>query len=266
MPRFLSFSSGSSGNCYYVGNEENGFIIDMGVSGRTLKKACQTNGIDLKTVSMILVSHDHGDHIKYLGPVAERMSVPVFATSKLHQSMETHPCTRGCLSGCRRVIRNDVPVEHRGIKFVSFYVPHDATDTVGYFIDFYGTKLVFMTDLGSVPEHALEYCRKADYVIIESNYDREMLLGGPYPAVLKSRIVAGFGHLSNAQCASAIKSICHEGLKAIFLCHLSDNNNTPELAYRSAHEALTSIGLVPGEDIQLHCLPRKEVSQVFELL
>lgn len=266
MVKFLSFSSGSSGNCYYVGNDDEALIIDMGVSGRALKKAFIQNNLDLSKVSMILVTHDHIDHIKYLGSVAEKLSVPVYATAKLHTSMDTHPCTKGCLSGCRRVIRNEVFNDHRGIKFVSFIVPHDATETVGYFIDFYGTKFVFMTDLGSVPDYAIQYCREADYVIIESNYDRETLLNGSYTAMLKKRIIAGHGHLSNLQCADAIKMIYNKKLKGLFLCHLSDNNNTPEMAYNSAAEALNSLGLEVGTDIKLYCLPRKEVSPLFELV
>lgn len=263
MTKFLSISSGSNGNCYYLGNEKTALVIDMGIGGRTLKKRLAENGLAMESIEMILVTHDHIDHIKYLGSVAQKLSVPVFTTSKLNVSLENHPCTRGYLSGCRRIIKKETFFEHRGVKFASFSVPHDATDTVGYFIDFFGDKFVFMTDLGSVPDYAIEYCRLADHIIIESNYDMDMLIHGSYSPELKHRIMEGHGHLSNYQCATALKSIYNENLKSIFLCHLSENNNTPEKAYKASCDALSSINVRIGEDIKLYCLPRRESSPLF---
>ena len=119
-----------------------------------------------------------------------------------------------------------------------------------------------MTDLGFVPDYAYEYCASADYVIIESNYDVDMLLGGNYPPDLKARIMSDRGHLSNEACAAALRRIWHPGLRGIFLCHLSKDNNTQELAYNTARSSLTSLGLsVPG-DIRLECMPRSEVFSI----
>jgi len=263
MVRFISLSSGSNGNCYYIGNEQTALLVDLGIGGRTVRKRLADVGISLSSVEMIMVTHDHIDHIKYLGSVAQKLSLPVFATATLHEAFEHNLCTRGMISGCRRVIRKETFFEHRGVRCVAFGVPHDATETLGYFIDFFGEKFVFMTDLGSVPETAKDYCRVADHIIIESNYDMDMLLRGPYPPDLKKRIIQGHGHMSNDQCASAIKEIYHPGLKDLFLCHLSENNNTPELAYTNACSALESIGLKVGADIKLYCLPRREASPLF---
>jgi len=263
MVRFISLSSGSNGNCYYIGNERTALLVDLGIGGRTVSKRLSDAGIPLSSVEMILVTHDHIDHIKYLGSVARKLSLPVFATATLHEAFEHNFCTRGMISGCRRVIRKETFFEHRGVKFVAFGVPHDATETLGYFIDFFGEKFVFMTDLGSVPDTAKEYCRTADHIIIESNYDMDMLLRGPYPPDLKKRIIQGHGHMSNDQCASAIKEIYHPGLKDLFLCHLSENNNTPELAYTNACTALEAIGVKVGTDVKLYCLPRREASPLF---
>lgn len=167
------------------------------------------------------------------------------------------------VSGCRRVIKSETFFEHKGVKFTSFTVPHDATQTLGYFIDFFGEKFVFMTDLGMVPETAKDYCRIADHIIIESNYDMDMLLRGPYTRELKERIMQDHGHLGNDQCASTIAQVYHKGLRDIYLCHLSENNNTPELAYNSAKGALEQCGVQVGTDIKLYCLPRKEASPLF---
>src|SRR5574344_116687 len=199
MTKFLSLSSGSNGNCYYIGNEKTALAIDMGIGGRTLKKRLSDNGLSCDSIEMILVTHDHIDHIKYLGSVAEKLCVPVFGTEKLHNSLECHPCTRGFIGGCRRIIKKETFYEHRGVKFVAFGVPHDATDTVGYYIDFFGDKFVFMTDLGQVSDYAIQYWLQANYIIIDSNFDTDMLLRGFYPHELKKRIIEGHGHLSNDQ-------------------------------------------------------------------
>lgn len=214
---------------------------------------------------MILITHDHVDHIKCLGPVAEKLSIPVFTTAKIHNSLENHYLTGGYLTGCKRIIKKDVPLEHRGIKLTSFEVPHDATETLGYHIDFFGVRFVFMTDMGDVPKNAMEYCREASHLIIESNYDTDMLMSGDYSPMLKLRILEGKGHLSNDRCGEILTKIYNPNLKSIYLCHLSENNNTPELAYNSACRALSSLGLVIGKDVRLYCLPRRNASPVFEV-
>ena len=117
---------------------------------------------------------------------------------------------------------------------------------------------------GLHPDEAVEFARQADTVVVESNYDMDMLMSGPYTYELKMRIVQGCGHLSNDECASAIKRFWHPGLRNIFLCHLSENNNTHDLAYRSAAEALREMGVEKGT-ISLRCLPRQYPSQMFEL-
>lgn len=263
MIEFISLSSGSNGNCYYLGNEETALLIDVGIGGRTIKKRLEDNGLSLSKVEMILVTHNHIDHIKYLGSVAEKLSVPVYAPAGIHQALDVHPCTKGMIKGCKRVIKKETFTQTKGIRFVAFDVPHDAVETVGYFIDFYGEKFVFMTDLGDVPESAMEYCRMADHLIIESNFDLDMLIRGNYSPELKKRIYEGKGHLSNDQCAHALKMILHPGLQSVYLCHLSENNNAPSLAYECASQAITSMGRVLGKDIKLFCLPRREASPLF---
>ncbi len=261
----MSLSSGSNGNCYYLCNDSTAIVIDMGIGWRTLCKRLSDNSLSAKSIEMILVTHDHIDHIKHLGSVASRLSVPIFATSKLHSSFDHHPCTAGCISGCKRVIKEGLQTEHRGVKFIPFTVPHDATETLGYFIDFMGDKFVFMTDLGFFPDCAIDFCRCADHLIIESNYDTDMLIRGNYPPELKLRIMNGRGHLSNDQCASALKKVYHNGLKSVFLCHLSENNNTSTKAYNTAFNALSSINVNVDQDIHLSCLPRRDASQLFLL-
>lgn len=276
MLKFLSLSSGSCGNCYFLSDGKSGLLIDAGVTVRRLKKTLMEHGLDTDSFQAVLVTHDHLDHIRHLGSYCKHLKKPVYATSVLHGALANHTFTRDYIADYRSVLpdgdplriclRKDVPEAE--LPLVShFIVPHDATQTVGYFIEWNGVNFFLMTDAGRATDEAIEYARKADTVVIESNYDPGMLIGGPYPHDLKMRICQGNGHLSNDECASAIRRFWHPGLKNLFLCHLSENNNTPSLAFASAAEALRSIRVTPSaKDItNLQTLPRTHASQLFLL-
>ncbi len=264
MVRFMSLSSGSCGNCYYLGTENSGILIDAGVSLRRLKKALQEHGLDTDSFSAVLVTHDHLDHIRHLGSFCKRISKPVYTTDTIHKALSRHTFTAPTIGPCRRVLADGEWNEVAGMRVRYFVVPHDATQTVGYAIEVEGRIFVIMTDIGRMTDEAVQFARMADTVVVESNYDMDMLMGGPYTYELKMRIVQGCGHLSNDECASALKRFWHEGLKNIFLCHLSENNNTQELAYRCASEALENVGVEKGS-VALRCLPRQYPSQMFVL-
>ena len=260
----MSFSSGSCGNCYYLGTSEKGILIDAGVSLRRLKKALQENGLDMDSFSSVLVTHDHLDHIRHLGSFCKRVGKPVFTTEDIHRALARHTFTADHISSCKKVLQEGAWNDIAGIKVRYFVVPHDATQTVGYAIEIDGRRFVFMTDIGRMTDEAVELARTADTVVVESNYDIDMLMSGPYTYELKMRIVQGCGHLSNDECASAIKRFHHPRLKNIFLCHLSENNNTRDLAFNCAVKALKELGVEKGT-VSLRCLPRQYPSQMFVL-
>lgn len=260
----MSFSSGSCGNCYYFGDEENGILIDAGVSLRRLKKALEENGLSFDSFGAVLVTHDHLDHIRHLGSFCKKLYKPVYATSTLHNALASHTFTSAHIASCRRVLPDTGAETVCGMDVYHFVVPHDATQTVGYAIGYKGHRFVIMTDLGRMTDEAVAYASQADTVVLESNYDMDMLTGGPYTYELKMRIVQGNGHLSNDECASAIRRFWHPGLKNIFLCHLSENNNTPDRAYACALEALGQLGVEKGT-VFLRCLPRRFPSPLFTL-
>ncbi len=264
MLKFMSLSSGSCGNCYYLGNGEEGLIIDAGVSLRRLKKVLQEYDLTTDSFSAVLVTHDHLDHIRHLGSFCKRLSKPVFTTGTIHNALARHTFTAPTIGPCRKILEDGVWNDIGCFKVHYFVVPHDATQTVGYAIRVEGRLFVIMTDIGRMTDEAVEFARQADTVVVESNYDMDMLMGGPYTYELKMRIVQGCGHLSNDECASAIRRFYHPGLRNIFLCHLSENNNTHDLAYKCSAEALTDIGVAPGT-VALRCLPRQYPSQMFTL-
>ena len=260
----MSLSSGSCGNCYYLGTSEGGLLIDAGVSLRKLKKTLLENGLDMDSFSAILVTHDHLDHIRHLGSFCKKLCIPVYTTEVIHGALARHTFTAPTIAPCRRILNAGEWNEVAGMKVRYFIVPHDATQTVGYTIDLAGRKFVIMTDVGRITDEAVEHARQADTVVVESNYDMDMLMSGPYTHELKMRIVQGCGHLSNDECASAVKRFWHKGLRNIFLCHLSDNNNTRKLAAECTAAALAEIGVGKGE-LSLRCLPREYPSQMFAL-
>ena len=264
--KFKSFSSGSCGNCYFLGlfgdegrRCEAGVIIDAGVSPRRLKKELQADGMCFDDFGAVLVTHDHMDHIRSLGSVCKHIGKPVWATAELHRALGYHTMTRDWIGKHRVVLAegkwNEIIAGR--IRARAFVVPHDATQTVGYAILLDDFKFVIMTDIGRMTEEALNWARQADTVVIESNYDPEMLRLGPYPPDLQKRIRDGHGHLSNPECAEAIRAFRHDGLRHIFLCHLSEHNNTPDLAYNESLDAAADIALTP--------LPRMTASPLYIL-
>ncbi|MCI6492601.1 MAG: MBL fold metallo-hydrolase [Bacteroidales bacterium] len=262
--RFMSFSSGSCGNCYYLGNEDGAILIDAGVSLRRLKKVMGEHGLDMASLKAVLVTHDHLDHIRHLGSFCKKLSLPVYTTPMIHSALARHTFTSDWIASCRRDVCEGETVLVAGMSVKPFVVPHDATQTVGYSIGLTGHKFVIMTDVGRITDEAVQLASHADTVVLESNYDMDMLMGGPYTYELKMRIVQGCGHLSNDECACAVRRFMHEGLRNIFLCHLSDNNNTRELAYKCTLDSLRQCGVEPGT-VSLVCLPRQVPSQLFNL-
>ena len=199
------------------------------------------------------------DHIRSLASYCKKLQKPVYATATLHSAMAAHSFGSPFLGQCRKDLVENEWNEICGFKVRYFIVPHDATQTVGYYIIAGGHKFVIMTDIGRMTDEALQFASEADTVVVESNYDMDMLISGPYTHELKMRICQGHGHLSNDECAFAIKQFWHDGLRNIFLCHLSDHNNTPELAYASALEALRQLGVEDGT-VNLRALPRQTPS------
>lgn len=264
MMRFMSLSSGSCGNCYYLGTGDKGLLIDAGVNFKRLKKILEDNSLSIDSFGGILVTHDHLDHIRHLGQFCRKLYKPVYTTSVLRAALLRHTFTAGSFGACSKVLEEGVwnELDEASVKY--FIVPHDATQTVGYAIKMDGHTFVIMTDLGRMTDEAVELASAADTVVVESNYDIDMLMGGPYTYELKMRIVQGNGHLSNDECAAAIRRFWHPGLKNIFLCHLSENNNTPDLAFRSAAAALEQAGVEKGS-VALRCLPRRTPSPLFLL-
>ena len=267
MLRFISFGSGSSGNCYYLGTATDGLLIDIGVGIRTLKKHARDYGISLGSVQHVLITHDHADHIKSVGAFSHDYHVPVYATEKVHMGIDHNYCVqRKLASEYKRLLRTGETFQIGDFSVTPFYVPHDANENVGYQIEANGVTFVIITDAGSFTEDMKKRIGLANYLVIEANHDVEMLQSGPYPQYLKERIISPNGHLSNTDCGKILAENMTERLKHVWLCHLSEENNHPELARKTVEATLRSYGIIPGKDIQLEVLKRKMPSEIYELV
>lgn len=266
MLKFISFGSGSSGNCYYLYTDTDGLMIDAGVGIRTLKKWFRDYGMSLSSVHNILITHDHADHVKCVGSISYELNIPVFTTEMVHHGISKNYCVQRKVShDLVRKIEKGTTFDVGEFRVTAFGVPHDSTDNVGYFIEYGGVAFCIVTDAGEVTDEIKTHIRRANYLVIEANHDEEMLSGGPYPVHLKRRIMSATGHLSNADCGKAIGENMSENLKHVWLCHLSEENNHPELARKTVETVLRSYGIVAGKDFQLEVLKRKTPTGAFEL-
>lgn len=258
---FFSLSSGSCGNCYYLGNSHYGMLIDAGLGPRVIKKRLAEHGIDFSTIYALLITHDHFDHIKSAGYLAEKLNIPVYATEKVHRGIRQCHLIKNSINGTnKRVIEKGKSFQIEDFRITAFDVPHDSNDNAGYFFEFGSHKMTLATDVGTVTDELSYYMNKAHHLVIESNYDEEMLHNGRYPYYLKQRISNGTGHLSNRQTAEFIAKNCSSNLKNIWLCHLSADNNHPELAYETVKTELIRSGIEVGITVNLDVFRRNVLS------
>lgn len=266
MLQFISFGSGSSGNCYFLFTPTEGLMIDAGLGIRAIKKGFHDHGIPLTRIQHLLVTHDHADHVKCVGRLAEELHMPVYATAKVHAGIQDNFCVHNKVPGPqKRVLEKGAEVVLGDFRVLPVGVPHDSADNVGYRIRHGATTFVILTDAGMVTSQMGALISEADFLVLEANYDREMLLAGPYPERLKHRIQSGTGHLSNALAAEALVRYATPRLREVWLCHLSEENNHPELARKTVEQGLAEAGIAVGKDFLLHVLQRKAASPVATL-
>ncbi len=263
---FFSLSSGSCGNSYYLGNHHYGMLIDAGLGPRVIKKRLAEHGIEYSHIHAILITHDHFDHIKSAAYLAEKMNIPVYATEEVHKGIRNCPLIKNSIiKPNKRVIEKKKSFRIKDFRITPFNVPHDSNDNVGYFFEFGNHKMTFATDVGSISDEVAHYIGKAHHLIIESNYDEDMLHNGSYPYHLKQRISNGTGHLSNREIAEFLANNYAPHLRNIWLCHLSGDNNNPELAYKTMKDELEKKDIKVGEDVNLDVFRRNVLSEKINL-
>ena len=222
-----SLFSSSKGNCTYIKYGDSAILIDAGASARGIAASLLQIGADINEIKAVFITHEHSDHIKGVGTLQKKYGIPVHAVDKCAEKM-----IELGLDASKIVFHDPIFCERVGdIEISSFKTPHDSVCSVGYIIKCGDIKLAVATDMGIITDEADKAICGCDYVLIESNHDRDMLIFGEYPYILKQRILSSRGHLSNDDCAKEVCKIIKCGAKRIVLGHLSENNNTPQKAY-----------------------------------
>lgn len=273
---FASFGSGSSGNCSYLGNEHEGILIDAGVDIDHVIADLERNGITPGMVKGIILTHDHADHIRYAYRLVRQYKhMHIYCTPRLMNGLLRHHNISRRIRDYQITIFKEIPFHVAGMTITAFDTSHDGTDNMGFMIEGGGHKFVVGTDMGVITPRADYYMRQANYLMIEANYDRAMLDGGKYPEYLKNRVRSEKGHLDNKVTAQFVADAWNEGMTYVFLCHLSNDNNRPEIATQAVKEALEAKGATVGDAsyaptelskaVQLYALPRYATSTWFIL-
>lgn len=262
---FRCFASGSSGNCYYLGNSHQGVLIDAGISARAIRSDLKEMGLDFFNLMGVLVTHDHADHIRAVGTLGERFHVPIYATAEIHEGINKNYGVKEKLRTCCKYYKKGDPFDLGDLHINTFGISHDSTDCVGYVIDVAGQRFIMATDVGKVDRVFCQYVETANHLVIEANHDEQMLLNGPYPSYLKARILSDVGHSSNKTCGETLAKHYRKGLRNVFLCHLSHENNDRTVAYETVKGYLEGAGVRVGEDLNLVALERLTPSPIYDL-
>ncbi len=274
--QYISFGSGSSGNCAYLGiRGEGGILIDAGVDTNTVIKELESNYLQPEKIAGIIITHDHSDHIRFAYSLLRKYKwMKIFCTPRTINGLLRRHSISSRIKDYHVPIFKEFEFRCGPFSITPFEVNHDGSDNVGFSIDVgYGKKFVVATDLGEISDRVNYYANSADYLMIESNYDLQMLNTGTYPEYLKARIRSKRGHLDNMVASAYVASIYNPRLKHVYLCHLSHDNNTPQLALDAMKKALESKNITVGDasgsaealaaDIQIYALPRYVSSPLF---
>jgi phosphoribosyl 1,2-cyclic phosphodiesterase len=226
-------ASGSKGNAVYVETGGTRILIDAGLSATEIMKRLAMIGVAASSIDGILVSHDHSDHTRGIGTLARKLKKPVLVSYRTRKAVDKllHKCEV-------TEFESEYPFTFRDITIDPFQTTHDAVDPLGFIIESVEGRYGHATDFGIVTRLVTEKLRKCRAVVIEANHDEEMLMNGPYPWHLKQRIKSRHGHISNTESVGLLESLLHDGLEGVFLAHLSEVNNDPELPRRAAEKLL----------------------------
>ena len=236
-------ASGSRGNSTVVESAQARILVDAGISCRETFKRLKSIGFDPRSLSAILITHEHSDHVGGLAMLAKKLNLPVFMTGATHQAWaRSLRDESGELPKLQKleIFSAGRSFQIGDVTITAFTIPHDAADPVGFTFRAQGTKIAIATDLGYMPVSVCDHLRKCDVLIIESNHDLEMLRVGSYPWSVKQRVMSRVGHLSNESLAQFFANNYDKSASYIVLAHLSEQNNHPEVARKAAEDALGS--------------------------
>jgi phosphoribosyl 1,2-cyclic phosphodiesterase len=244
-----SLNSGSNGNCYYLGNDAEAVLVDVGISCREVEKRMKYVGLNIKKIKAIFISHEHGDHIKGVTTLANKYNLPVYITAA------TAKHGPRLISHLSKTFFADEPIAIGNLSVIPFKKYHDGIDPHSFIVKHNDATVGVFTDIGKLCHKTIEYFTQCHAVFLETNYDEDMLENGRYPIHLKNRIRGGEGHLSNKEALELVNKHKSEKLSHLLLSHLSKENNDEELV-KNLFDNET-------EDIKITVASRYEATAVY---
>lgn len=252
MLEICAIASGSNGNCYYIGNNEDAILVDAGISGKQIINRMTEMDLDPLKIKAVFITHEHGDHMRGARGVNKKLHVPIYLTAKTY-------------NGAYKNMRPDSPrffTPNEIIEVGDFTIhpvlkKHDASEPCSFRVQYKNKNVGVFTDIGEACDNVKIHIEKCDGLFLESNYDEKMLWEGRYPHFLKERVASELGHLSNDQTFDLLEKHTNGNLQCVFLSHISKDNNTHEKAMKRM-ESL-------NERFEVKLTSRFEATEVYKL-
>lgn len=250
--KIKTLASGSKGNVTLLICENTKILIDIGLSYISVKGHLEENNIEINSIDGLLITHSHSDHIKGLPTLIKKTNIMVYIPEEMYHEI------KGVVPEDRCIFIND-KFNINNVNIELIHTSHDTDFSVGYIIEYKEKTLVYVTDTGYINRKYLNKMINKNVYIIESNHDETLLMDGPYPRFLKERVISDRGHLSNKTTASYLKKLTTENTKYIILAHLSEKNNTKDLAYSETYN------VIKDKQIKLLIAEQNEESEMIEV-
>lgn len=245
MIKITTLFSGSKGNCSLIQTDNINILLDIGFGYKPIIAKLQTLGLKDKDINAIVITHEHTDHISALAMWTKHCATAVYAPEAIADYISQR-------SYCSEVVAIDKPFSVGDVDIDFYACSHDAICCYGYRFTNGGESIASVTDTGCITQELVTFLSPCKTIQLESNHDINMLKQGPYSFVLKRRILSDFGHLSNDQTAELLVKLVGSKVKNVILAHLSENNNTKELAFMGAVSALSKCNVVEGRDVNVY--------------
>ena len=259
MFKYCSLYSGSSGNSFLVKSDNTNLLIDAGVTLKKIVTALEEIKINVEDIDAILVTHDHIDHTKSIATISNKYNIPVYANKKTWDAISQIASKIPDYN--KKIFNNSETFSIGDIKILPFSTPHDAADPCGFNLYNSNKKISIATDIGYVSEDLLNHLKNSSCILLEANYDPEILKCSSYPYVLKQRISSKTGHLSNISAGKTLANLYNFGLEKALLIHLSKENNFPELAYETIKNETLNCS-----KLSIDIAPRDKPTKLFDVI
>ncbi len=259
-----TLGSGSKGNSVYIGTKDTKILIDAGLSGSKIESVLKDINLSLNDIDAVFVTHEHSDHIDGVGVISRKYNLPIYATEGTWENM--YQKIGKISSNNKKLVYNDEGILLNDMFIRPFSVPHDAKEPVCYTVLYNGIKVCVATDMGHITKDVIDNIRHCSALVLESNHDVNMLKMSNYPYNLKNRILGKYGHISNETCGKLLSCVMNDKLKNVFLAHLSQDNNTPELAYLTVSSILEEFGIYSEKDVNLHIAKPYGITDVIKII